>query len=181
MRRERKQKRKFICWIAQLFNLRESSTFFSPLKKRKYESQLLQHGLQIMLVERRNCQGREKREKERKFPCLPGEQHPTPVLHWMHSAEDVLWKCRLEPQWDTTGALEHLACYSSVTKTCYWSLFLEGLLWIEPSVRLRGLALFYQNCSVSFMNRIAKHYLSTFQKTFYFFFLSLSRAVTKPL
>lgn len=44
MRRGRRQKRKFICCIAQLCNLQESSTYFSPKKKKerkekKYKSQ----------------------------------------------------------------------------------------------------------------------------------------------
>lgn len=197
MRRERKQKRKFICWIAQLFNLRESSTFFSSFKKKKYKSQAFATWFA------NNAGGMEELfgEGERYFPKW--QQRSTPiVLHWMH-----LRLCRdsagLSHHGDDTGVLEHLVCASNIAKTRYQSLFLEGLLWIEPSVRLQGLALFYQNCSVWFMNCIVKHYLSTFQKSFYFpllcpllssplspllsslsplfSLLCLSWAVTKPL
>lgn len=150
MRREKKQKRKFICWIAQLFNLRESSTFFSSFtkKERKYKSRVFATwfannagGMEELFGE-----GKEREGKEWGISRLTESSISTPiVLHWMHSAEDVPDSAGLRLDRDDSRVLEHLACCSNIAKTHYQSLFLEGLLWIEPSIKLQGLALFFKS------------------------------------
>lgn len=150
MGRERRQKKKSICCIAQLCNPRESSTYFSPKKKKRKENiktGLLQHCLQIMLVEWRSCLGRGSRERRKWVRYFPLWEQP---INSCSALDAFSWGCAVIVQaWASKERTpEHVACHSNIEKTRYQSLFLEGLLRIEPSIRLQGLALFKSNCSV---------------------------------
>lgn len=136
MRRERRQKRKFVCWIAQFFNLRDSSTFFFFKKKKGKEIQdeLLQPRLQIMLGEQRDCLGRET-EKEWGISLTNGNSNPSHVvlhcrIHWGYAVRVQAW-ASLEPSLESSS----IWLLRQHHRDALSSLFLEGLLWIEPSIK----------------------------------------------
>lgn len=150
MRRERRQKRKCICWIAQFFNLRDSSAFFLLLKNRKGNTsrELLQPGLQIMLGEQRDCLGREK-EKDWGISLTDWSSNSSHVvLHWLHSLRLCSGSAGLSLHGAFTGILKHPAVTSApqrrITSPYFWRDYFE----LSHLLRLQGLALLYQNCSV---------------------------------
>lgn len=84
-----------------------------------------------------------------------------------------IWDCAVIVQaWATmendTGVLEHLGLCLQHCKDML-SVPISGGITLNWAIcKTARSCPFYQNCSVWFMNCIVKHYLSTFQKSFYF-------------
>lgn len=132
---ERRQKRKFVCWIAQFFNLRDSSTFFF-FQKKKRKGNTRRAFATWFANNARRTEGLFGEGKGKEW----GISLTGTVIHLMSAlsafTEAMQWECRLEPPWSLHWILKHLAVTSAPQRqTHYQSLFLEGLLWIEPSIK----------------------------------------------
>lgn len=140
VRRATKRKRRLICWIAQLFDLREPSTCFllKKKKKRKYESQ-------AFATQAANNAGGVQLLGEGK--AREGNEAPRP-----HPPEPRIGPCVCRTHAAVVGRPPAL-------QTRMVSPASGGCLRGEPSVRLHGLAPECQSRSAYGMSHTAEHYL----------------------
>lgn len=130
MRPERRPKRKCVCWIAQFFNLQDSSTFFLLSKKRKGNTR------RAFATWFANHAGRteglfgEGEGKEWGISLTNRNRNPSHVVvHCLHSLRLCSERAGLSLPGAFTGILKHLAVTSApqrrVISPYFWRDYFE--------------------------------------------------------